>query len=270
MPMTNFELPEDIAGIFESESTPKPFRMLLYGTAGIGKSSFAAEAPSPLFIQTEDGLTNIDCLKTKLCKKFDDVLIALKAVHKLKGKVKTVVIDTLDWLEQLATAEILAGEEAKKNHYTTLAKFPYGRGGMELIPYATKVLNYLKYLYEEGFNVILIAHSKPEKVTNPDGSDYDQHSPRLNKNINNIFKEWVDVIGFCNYSFTTKESLEKMVKTVKAIETKVEGYTRVINLTGKPSIVAKCRYKLNDVYPLDGKLFFNELLNAIGGGIENA
>lgn len=266
--MTNFEIPDEIAELFESESKFRPFRMLLYGVAGIGKSTFAACAPDPLFIQTEDGLINIDCLKMKLCKKFDDILTDLKAVYKLKGKVKTIVIDTLDWLEQLATVEILKGAEAKKNNYTTLAQFPYGKGGMELIPYATRVLNYLKYLYEEGFNVILIAHTKPEKVVNPDGSDYDQHSPRLNKNINNIFKEWVDIIGFCNFSFVTKETTEKMTKTVKAVETKVEGYSRVITLTGKPSIVAKCRYKMNDVYPLDGKLFFNELLKV--KGTENA
>ena len=39
--------------------TPKPPRLLVYGTEGIGKSTFAAQAPHPIFVQTEDGLDEI-------------------------------------------------------------------------------------------------------------------------------------------------------------------------------------------------------------------
>jgi len=38
-----------------------PPRLLIYGTEGIGKSTTAAQAPSPIFIPTEDGLDQIDC-----------------------------------------------------------------------------------------------------------------------------------------------------------------------------------------------------------------
>ena len=34
---------------------PRPPRILAYGVEGIGKSTFASEAPRPVFIQTEDG-----------------------------------------------------------------------------------------------------------------------------------------------------------------------------------------------------------------------
>lgn len=40
---------------------PKPPIMTLYGVHGIGKSTFASQAPSPVFIQTEDGLGMLDC-----------------------------------------------------------------------------------------------------------------------------------------------------------------------------------------------------------------
>ena len=33
----------------------KPPRVLAYGPPGVGKTTFAASAPSPIFIQTEDG-----------------------------------------------------------------------------------------------------------------------------------------------------------------------------------------------------------------------
>lgn len=43
-------LPELIKGKLE-----RPLRVVLYGVEGVGKSSFAAESPNPIFIATEDG-----------------------------------------------------------------------------------------------------------------------------------------------------------------------------------------------------------------------
>ena len=34
----------------------QPPRIMIYGSEGVGKSTFAASAPKPIFIQTEDGL----------------------------------------------------------------------------------------------------------------------------------------------------------------------------------------------------------------------
>ena len=36
--------------------TPAPPRVLIYSDPGVGKSSFAATAPKPVFIPLEDGL----------------------------------------------------------------------------------------------------------------------------------------------------------------------------------------------------------------------
>ena len=38
-----------------------PPRILLYAPHGIGKTTFGAGAPKPIFIPTEDGLNDIDC-----------------------------------------------------------------------------------------------------------------------------------------------------------------------------------------------------------------
>ena len=45
---------------------PLPPRLVLYGTEGIGKSTFGSQCPAPVFIQTEDGLAEIDCDKFPL------------------------------------------------------------------------------------------------------------------------------------------------------------------------------------------------------------
>ena len=59
----------------------RPPRLLIYGSEGAGKSSFAARAPSPVFVQTEDGLSEIECSKFPLAKSLDDVGAALSALR---------------------------------------------------------------------------------------------------------------------------------------------------------------------------------------------
>ncbi|GDY15042.1 hypothetical protein LBMAG53_39200 [Planctomycetota bacterium] len=85
---------------------PGPRRMLVYGTAGIGKSTFATCAPSPIVIQTEDGLGEIDCHKFPVAQTFTDVMNALAALYQEDHRYRTVVIDSLDWLERVIHAEV--------------------------------------------------------------------------------------------------------------------------------------------------------------------
>lgn len=85
---------------------PAPRRVLLYGTQGIGKSTFAACAPKPIFIQTEDGLGEIDCDKFPLAKAFGHVMKTLTALYTERHDYRTVVVDSLDWLERLIWGEV--------------------------------------------------------------------------------------------------------------------------------------------------------------------
>src|SRR5262249_32105783 len=79
----------------------KPPRLLIYGTEGIGKSPFAAGPSEPVFIQTEDGLDEIDCDKFPLATTYEEVLTALQELQTEQHTFETVVIDSLDWLERL-------------------------------------------------------------------------------------------------------------------------------------------------------------------------
>jgi len=80
---------------------PMPPRIVLYGTEGIGKSTFASQAPRPIFVPTEDGLSEIDCERFPLAKTFEDVLTDLSALAIEEHEYQTVVLDSLDWLERL-------------------------------------------------------------------------------------------------------------------------------------------------------------------------
>lgn len=58
---------------------PTPPRIMIVGTEGIGKSTFGVNAPKPIFVQTEDGLSEIDCAKLPLVTSFDELIQQLRA-----------------------------------------------------------------------------------------------------------------------------------------------------------------------------------------------
>ncbi|MBR3821276.1 MAG: AAA family ATPase [Kiritimatiellae bacterium] len=60
---------------------PVPPRLMIYGSEGVGKSTFASNAPKAVFIQTEDGLSEIDCAKLPVVTTYDELLKQLKAIR---------------------------------------------------------------------------------------------------------------------------------------------------------------------------------------------
>jgi len=91
----------ELKDLVKKEITKKPPRILLYGTHGIGKSSLGASSPNPIFIPTEDGLTNIEVSRFPLATKLADIWEYLGMLINEEHEYKTVVIDTVDWLETL-------------------------------------------------------------------------------------------------------------------------------------------------------------------------
>ena len=243
---------------------PEPFRLLLHGVEGIGKSTFAAQAPDPIFIQTEDGLGQIDVPKFPLAESFDTVLENLNALLSEKHDYQTVVIDSIDWLEKLAVHKVLEGFKGK----TSLAEIDYGRGYAMLIPLFETIIGLLNRLRRERrMNIVLIAHSKLEKVEDPSGSSYDQYAPRLDKRVNGMTREWSDLICFATHSIVKTEEKEGFGKrtVAKSVKDK-DGNDRVLILESTPAIVAKSRYAgLSAKMPLDGEAFFTRLWETIYG-----
>jgi len=90
-----------------------PRRVLLYGVAGVGKSTWAAQAPSPLFLNIEDGVSDIDCDSTSQLTEFNQVVEAINWLVTAESEYKTVVVDSLDWVEKLIHKDIAlaAGKE---------------------------------------------------------------------------------------------------------------------------------------------------------------
>ncbi|NLY01550.1 MAG: ATP-binding protein [Rhodopirellula sp.] len=232
----------------QSGRTLAPRRTLVYGVHGVGKSTFGSMAEKPVFIQTEDGLGNIECERFPLANEYADVVAALAELYTEEHEYRTVVVDSLDWLERLIWAEV-----CKKRGVESIEDIGYGKGYVFALTNWREVLTGLDALRNDrGMGVILIAHAQIERFANPETDTYDRYSPRLHKQASALVQEWADEVLFAAYSVHTKTTEEGFGrKRVQGVGTG----ERIIRTTERPAHVAKNRLNLPDEIPLDYRIY---------------
>jgi hypothetical protein len=213
-----------------------PRRVLLYGTHGIGKSSWAAQAPDVLFLNLEDGLNDIDVAKTEHLIRLEQVMEALTFLATQKHDFKWVAIDSVDWLEALIHAEV--AREAGK---PTIGDIGYGAGYKSAMAYWDKMLTMLDWLRTESerkLGVILLAHTAVKKYTDPMTDSYDRYQPALHETAAATLQEWCDEVLFASYRVHTRKQDEGFGK-----ERVIAGGSgeRLIRCTETPGALAKNR-----------------------------
>ena len=230
----------------------RPPRIMIYGSEGVGKSTFAASAPNPVFIQTEDGLGELDCRKFPLAHSLSEVLAQLTALRDEQHDFQTVVIDSADWLERLIFDEVCR-EYGVRN--IEKADGGYGKGYTHALTHWRKVVNLLQELRDKrGMMVILVAHAKVERFEDPENAAYDRYTPRLNKHAASLIAEWVDAVLFANKKFrVTKDASDRAI----AAPIGADGGERIIRTVGSPACIAKNRYGLPGEIALSWTAFIN-------------
>jgi hypothetical protein len=208
------------------------------GTQGVGKSSWANSAPSPVFIPTEEGLDAIDVNSAfDIARSLQDVLEALGALIYEDHDFKTVVIDTADWLETLIHKQVSA-----QNSIDSIEKIPYGKGYKFAVDEWRKILEGLDLLRnEKGMITIILAHVKIKRFEDPTADAYDRYILDLHDSASSVLIEWCDVLGFANHSIATKTTdagfNKKIIRGIGTGE-------RVLYLEERPGFLAKNRYGL--------------------------
>ncbi len=239
---------------------PRPPRLLIYGTEGIGKSTTASQAPKPIFVPTEDGLGQIDCDSFPLCNCFADVDASLRALVEGEHEYQTVVIDSADWLERLIWDEICreyGGKSIEK------VDGGYARGyAHALVPWRHVVSMLDTLRNDRGMCVVLLAHAKVEKFDDPEASSYDRYSPRMHKHATALLTEWADGVMFATRKIITKTE-EAGFNRERTIASPLgrDGGERILRCVGSPACVAKNRFNL----PAELPLSWDALMGAMGG-----
>ena len=226
-----------------------PRRVLVYGTHGIGKSTFGAMSERPIFVQTEDGLGEIDCDKFPLATSFEEVMAYLSALYKEDHTYKTVVVDSLDWLERLIWDDVCREYGVKS---IEKADGGYAKGYTHALTQWREVLDGLDALRNQrGMVVILLAHTKIEKFEDPESVAYDRYSPRLHKHAAALVTEWCDGVLFATRKFRTESEDAGFNRTRSiAVALGADGGERILRTVGGPSCIAKNRHSLPSELPL--------------------
>lgn len=223
-------------------SESKPPRMLVYGTAGIGKTSLGMAAPAPVFIQTEE--SEVDCPTFGLLKTYGDVMEAIGALYGEPHDYRTLVLDSVDWLEPLVWAET-----CRLNNWTTIEAAGYGKGYLAALDQWRTILDGMNALRDErGMTILLIAHCEIKRFDSPETEPYDRYQIKLHSRASALVQEHVDAVLFANYRVSTvKADLGFNKKAVRG----VGGGDRLLYTNERPAFLAKNRFALPDSLPLE-------------------
>lgn len=158
------------------EFQPTPPMMLVYGSEGIGKTTFAAQMKNPIFIKTEEGFpVSVRCDSFPVVRSYNELIDDLKSIVSEEHDYKTVVIDHLDGVEQLVNNAIL------RDTKTESMSAAYGGYGKAYDVAQNRILVNLVPLLEEiklkRIWICLLAHAKVKTVKDPIDGEYQQFSP---------------------------------------------------------------------------------------------
>jgi len=221
----------------------KPFRLVVTGTEGVGKSTFASEAPNPIFIAAEDGTAQLDVVRFPSPNDWDEAKECMRVLRKETHEYQTIVIDTLDWLEPLCWASV-----CKELDVSSIADADYGRGYTAAVDQWRLFLASLDRLrMEKNMNVIAIAHTHIKGFKNPEGLDYDRYELKLHAKTAGLWKEWSDAVLHCKF--------ETFVSELKGRKRGISSGKRIICTERTAAYDAKNRYNLPNVMPLHWATF---------------
>ncbi len=220
-------------------------KVVCYGPEGIGKSTFASRFPDAVFIDTEGSTKDMDVARLPRPSSWEHLLQEIQYIKNTPGVCKTLVIDTVDWAEQICVDYI-----CDKYHKDGVEAFGYGNGYVYVKEELGRFLNRLEDLVEIGVNVVLTAHAHIKKFEQPDEmGSYDRWELKLGKKTSSqtapLVKEWADMLLFVNYK-TYSVAVDDKGKKHKA-----QGGKRIMYTSHHPCWDAKNRYGLPDECEFD-------------------
>lgn len=188
-------------------------RIVVMGTEKVGKSTFASEAESPIFIpiKGEEGIDDLDAAKFPTCSTLSEVIECMGILYNDKHKYKTVVIDSVSTLEVLVWDEV-----CRVNGADSIEKVNggYGKGYIEALKPWREVMECMDLLRnDKNMASIVIGHVIVKTFNDPTADPYDTYLIDLNMKAANALYRWSDAILFINQKAIVRKTDESFGKT---------------------------------------------------------
>jgi hypothetical protein len=234
----------------------QPHLVMLNGTDGIGKSSWAASAPKPIFIGPEAGSNQLDVARFPAPKDWGEVLAAIGELTTEAHDFKTLVVDSIDWLEPILFESI-----CRDAGVINIEKVDggFGKGYVEAVRRWKEFTSLLSNLRaKRGMNIILIGHVEVTKHSDPTlQADYDRYTLKLNKKAAALLREFVDCVLFAKFETFTKKDGQK--------HRAIGDGARVMYTEWRPAFDAKNRFNLPFQLPLSWDQYDLMVRGSTGG-----
>ncbi|MFA4944862.1 MAG: ATP-binding protein [Lentisphaeria bacterium] len=234
----------------------KPPRIVIYGEPKVGKSTFAANTPKPVFVPMADaGIDNLPVDALPVAKSWAEALANIKQVATEKHDYQTMVVDTLGGLTDLAADFVCKAKF--KGDFGPNGFLAFAQGWSATSEEMRQLIPLFDQCTERGMSVLLTAHTGVTTVRNPVDADYSKFCPALDRRVWARFAAWADIILRADFEYSVVDVNKKSNKG-RVIGTT----TRILRCSGTPAEDAGCRagYELPDSLPLS----WDALAEALG------
>lgn len=217
-------------------------RIVLIGVEGVGKTTAGAQCEAPIFLCAESGLVGqgFDNLQNFTPETWEDALDFLRYLASADHPHKSLVVDTIDWLEPKLFSFV-----CNRDKKGSIEEYGYGKGYIIATDEFRKFLFELDRIHKRGILIMINAHCHIKSFNNPIGDNFDRYELKVCKQIAGLVKEWSDAVLFAKYDvLAVKENSKGKAKGVG-------GQKRIVQTQYCAAWDAKNRYGLPVTMPFD-------------------
>ena len=232
--------------VYDNSDDDRAPLILVYGPAGIGKTSLAITSPNCLYIPVlpEAPPRSAKCKRLDAAPDFGTLMSHMRALYKEQHGFSTIVIDSLDALEPFVIKET-----CRRMGWPDIETPSYGKGWVANDETWRMLISGVDALRRNrGIMIIWTALAEATNHEDPGTPPYKKYSLRLHKRAEKLVTQAADAVLFINTKTTMKELDTGFNQKTYVAD---GGGTRWAFTDARPAFLAKNRFNMPEMIMLD-------------------